>query len=324
MASDFCLGFCSARDRLREEAAERAKLSGRLLRFGVSFLDDYCRGLLPHDLILIAARTGAGKTTLAEMIATGNAAAGKRVHYFALEAEPNEIERRLKFRWLAHRCYIDGFNYPDWYLGRFDDELGFLAAEADDTLGRDYATLQTYYKAAGDFGQADIHRLFLAIRNETDLIVLDHLHYVDTPDDVAENRAQKEIVKAIRDCALSIGVPIIVVAHMRKRAKRSQLLPEVEDVMGSSDIAKIATRAILLAPAKDQTAAQSYERPTYIQADKDRLCGNQATVALLQYDLRFSTYQDKYFLGYADAQGESWKLATGAIPSWAKHCANRS
>ncbi|HND85068.1 MAG TPA: DnaB-like helicase C-terminal domain-containing protein, partial [Pseudobdellovibrionaceae bacterium] len=40
-----------------------------LIPFGISFLDGALDGILPNDLILIGAATGAGKTTLATQLA---------------------------------------------------------------------------------------------------------------------------------------------------------------------------------------------------------------------------------------------------------------
>jgi len=311
---DFDIGFRSSAQRLEGEANRRAALTNRSLAFNVCYL---------HDLVIIAAKTGAGKTTLAEIIGTTNAAQGKRVHYFALEAEPDEIERHLKYRWIVRMALrrghdIRGMTYPDWYLGRYDEKLGTLTSEADRVIASEYKTLSTYYRAR-DFTHADIKRLFLAIRNDTDLIILDHLHYVDAMDGTSENASQKEIVKVIRDCALAIGVPIIVVAHLRKRATRKTLLPEVDDVMGSSDIVKPATRVILVAPALDKAPVGSLY-PTYMAVEKDRLCGASRYVAQIDYDIRAGRYGDGYYLGTIDMMGESFQtmdMATNA-PAWAK------
>lgn len=320
--NDLDLGFRSSAARFESEGKHRRNVAGKALAFNVSYLDDYCRALMPHDLVLIAARTGAGKTTLAELIATSNAEQGKRVHYFALEAEPDEIERHLLYRAIAREVFrrsvreCAGINYPDWYLGKFDQRLGFITREVQAEVASRYRTLNTWYKIR-EFTSADITKLFLAVRNETDLIVLDHLHYVDTPVDQSENRAQKAITTAIRDCALSIGVPIVVVAHLRKRGNRKALMPDADDVMGSSDITKIATRLILIAPARDQDCSGP-EQPTYMQVEKDRLAGGSKLAALIAYDLRTCRYSNHYHLGMFDPLGETFTLLSGEKPRWAQ------
>jgi replicative DNA helicase len=83
-------------DRIKGERAERLQLATRVLSFGVKFLDVALGGIMARDMVLLGAVTGAGKTTLASVIAETNVERGKRVHYFALEAEHGEIERRIK------------------------------------------------------------------------------------------------------------------------------------------------------------------------------------------------------------------------------------
>ena len=99
--------FRCAADRFQEEEAHRKELWGRILKFGVSYLDDALLGILPNDLVLIGAPSGAGKTQLCVNIANANLAEGKRVHVFALEAEQDEWERRIKYQMLCQAYYSD-------------------------------------------------------------------------------------------------------------------------------------------------------------------------------------------------------------------------
>ncbi len=60
---------------------------------------------------MLGAKTGIGKTALATITALHNCQQGKRVHYFALEAEEREIERRMKFQIIADLYDQDGKFY---------------------------------------------------------------------------------------------------------------------------------------------------------------------------------------------------------------------
>ena len=140
LAFDFGINFRPSSDRIAGERTERQRHAVQLLPFHVGFLDDYFRGILPHDLILIGADTGAGKTDLVSAIARRNAQDGRNVHIIALEAEPLEIERRTKFAYIAWQAAerkntnLDRINYVDWYLGRCEQYLGGLDAEADEFM----------------------------------------------------------------------------------------------------------------------------------------------------------------------------------------------
>jgi hypothetical protein len=321
---DFGLSFESSANRIRGERQRRAELTKRLLQYDVTFLDDCLRGILPNHLVIIGASTGAGKTELAQMIAMNNVRAGKRVHYFALEAEPDEIERRTKFKMLARMASeaqrsLIGFNYADWYLGRCDDIVGDFEDEAEEDMHRLYSGLKTYYRGSR-FGFEDIKRLFLAVQSETDLIVLDHLHYIDV-DEENENRGMKHAVKTIRDTSLAMGIPVILVVHLRKKDIRVKtLVPDLDQVHGSSDITKIATHTIMLAPARGDNVPSKGTAfaNTFMSVPKDRMSGQSGIVALCRFDLRFRTYETTYTLGRAAGQGDFFEpLDLAEVPRWA-------
>ncbi len=325
---DFGVGFKGVGERLSGERVERLERASRVLKFGVSFLDDCLGGIFPNDLIVLGAKTGVGKTALSTIIAHENVKAGKRVHYFALEAEDREIERRMKYRELsdmmwksaAARAVRERLNYVDWYAGRLDGATGErIEQEIDNRVTNEFKTLNTYYRS-GSFGLDELSRLFLAIQDQTDLIILDHLHYVDI-EDPNESRGIKDVVKRIRDISLGLGKPVIVVAHLRKSDRRSpMLIPDLDDFHGSSDITKIATKCIMLAPARDQSSGEAHLWPTYIHAPKCRMEGSRTRYAgLVSFNSRMSTYESTYVLGRFNTMGTEFEDLKGdeKHPHWA-------
>lgn len=325
LAFDFGLGFESSADRVKGETIERIERSKLELPYHHAFLDDCLRGIMPHDLVVLGAETGAGKTEFARAIAASNARNGRRVYYFALEAEPKEIERRTKYSILQRLMRQENtprkeeVTYPDWYRGQCEDIIGELDAKAERLFALEYKNLHTFYRGA-DFGYDDIKKLFLAIQSEADLIILDHLHYVDIEDD-NENRGVKQLVKMIRDVALGIGRPVILIVHLRKRDMRAKaIVPDIEMVHGSSDIAKICTRAIMLAPARCRPSSDYNEANTFVHVPKDRVAGTTGLVALCHFDRRNKSYTHSYTLGRASFSGDDFEpLEASEIPRWAKN-----
>lgn len=320
------VGFRSFAERVKDERAERLRYANRRMSFGVPFLDRALGGIAARDVVLVGAQTSIGKTQLATIAALTNAVQGKRVYYFALEAEPSEIERRIKYQMLAKRVYrhavsravADRMNYLDWSDGRLEDIVGGYEAEVNAELAQSFGTLHTYYRER-DFTMADLERNALAVQDKLDLLILDHLHYVDI-DDTNENRGLKSITKRIRDLALMMSKPVICVAHVRKSDRKSkQLVPSIEDFHGSSDIAKIATKAVMLAPAPNDTDTPNLW-PTYMAIRKCRPDGSRARyTGTVMFNSRTSLYEGDFILGRLKNADEAWEQVDNSkLPHWAR------
>jgi replicative DNA helicase len=322
---DFGINFKSGAERIKGEAAERVERGKHEIPYHHGFLDDLLRGISKNDLIVLGAETGAGKTEFARAIAAANARSGRRVYYFALEAEELEIERRTKYQIILElaRDQLNAnslwwrVNYPDWYRGKLEDIFGEHNEKADRMYALEFSNLHTYYRGS-KFDHDDIKRLFLAIQSDAELIILDHLHYVDIEDE-NENRGFKKTVKMIRDVALGIGRPVILIVHLRKRDLRAKaIVPDIEMVHGSSDIAKICTRAIMLAPARSMPHEKPHISNTFFSVPKDRVGGATGLVALCHFDRGLRRYHDLYTLGRMSPDGTEFEPLERDLPRWAK------
>jgi hypothetical protein len=328
--------------RLGREKAARVELIRRVIPFRVSFLDDALGGIVPTDLVLLTAKSGAGKTQLTAAISESAARAKQRVTVLALEAEEGEYERRIKYRGLAKR-YRDNvaaagvdpgihLSYREWYLGRLDEPFRGLDEQVEAELAKDIGSyMHTIYRGA-DFGIEHIERVMTGLQDHTDLFVVDHLHFIDTDDSKGENAGIKAVMKRLRDMSLRLGKPVFLVAHMRKADRfRPTLLPSQDDIHGSSDIVKICTRVIAIGQAKREDVplppnASMAIVPTYIQVLKDRLDGAPREVGLMYFDKRTGSYGKQYLLGLVQSEdkGEKWtEIYDGDLPRWAANAARR-
>ncbi len=324
--------FAASPSRLAGEVEQRKEGGRNRVPFGVPYVDDFCRGILPTDLVMVGAVTGAGKTAFAAVVAQEAARMGKRVYFFALEAEDREIERRAKYRYLSRKLHalsvpgVRRLNYLDWYLGDCEDICAPYNREADAEVARELATLYTFYRESEGFGNEDLERMLREIRDEADLIVLDHLHYIDEDEGTSENASIKRTVKILRDNALRRRRPVVLVAHLRKKnAQRPRIVPEMDDFHGDSNAGKIVTRGVVIAPAYDQKPERSWFAPTYLSVVKDRPGGVQGYVALASFNLTTFSYGPDYRLGRLTSRGEAWnELAANEVPRWAKRAFNRN
>lgn len=320
-------GFKPAAARLEGEREERLAIRPQVLTFGVRFLDVALGGFFPSDVVLLGGASGQGKTELARLIAQANAMRGRRVHYFALEADPREIERRVKWTILVERiisqvggsAFYDRLNYLDWYKGEIDDITGRFEDDADATVADLLRNLFTFYLDEDDFGIDEFERAVVQLGNDTDLIVLDHFHFLDFGDQ--ENRAAKAAIKRIRGIARRTRKPILVVAHIRKADRGGKrLVPVLDDFHGSSDVMKMATKAIILAPASDRQNAAPHLWKTYLSAGKCRIEGSRARyAACVVFDARRRSYDDDFILGTVTPSGDKFlEVETSKIPPWAR------
>lgn len=321
--------FIASPERLNGEREERLADGPRMLEFGVQYFDDAMAGIAPYDLILVGAPSGVGKTEFATGIALHNCALGKRAHYFALEAEDREIERRIKFRLLSDMFHEQrrrgNLRYIDWRIGRADHLVADLEPVADMELRRITRNLRTFYRVRS-FGSADFLRHLDEIREETDVVVLDHFHVMDNEDD-NETRGHKKAIQAIHDAALEAGKPVVVVAHLRKKDRKSApLVPELDDFHGASDIAKMATKAITLAPAYELPGAKPHLWNTYARIAK---CRQESAVtryaALLVFDSHRNSYEREYTIGRLSDGGTTFSdLSYEDTPHWARKKESRT
>jgi replicative DNA helicase len=307
--------------RFRHERKHRLEMGKECLSFGVSFLDDALGGIYANDLIVLGAPTGVGKTQMATLIAKSNAEKGKRVLYFALEAEEYEIERRIKYQMICERYYsmCDRpniyLNYMDWYYGKLNSALSQIEEELE-SIDKVYSTLSVYYRD-NEFNEKEFQRIFLSLKSEFDLVIIDHLHYFDYDDD-NENRAVRSIVKAVRDTAQIAGKPVILISHIRKSDRRAKrLVPAIEDFHGSSDIGKIATKAITFAPNFE--ANEPNGRQTYVSVTKCRVDGTRMrAIGLLMFNYTSQRYEHPYYVGKLNADETEYVACDPfQLPKWA-------
>ncbi len=324
-------GFESVAERIVGEREERLERSKRIMSTCVKYLDEAWGGVFPNDLVIVGAPSGEGKTSLCTNIAHGNARLGKTMHYVALEAEPREIERRIKYREISEMIYANPelrelrarLNYIDWYKGLLDPAIGErVERKVDEIISEKFRTMHTFYKT-GSFGATELERLLVAVQADTDAVFVDHLQYMDV-EGSDENRGVKEIVMNIRDTSLVLGKPVFLVAHLRKRERRTTaLVPDLDDFHGTSDTPKISTKAVMIAKARDQVTSQPHLLPTYMYTPKCRMDGSRTRYcALTFFNLRTQVYEDRYVLGRLSFGLDEFEpLAVKDLPGWAVNAA---
>jgi len=267
------------REIIIDEVLDAARTN--LTEFGNPFLDDALLGILPNDLCVIGGLPGYGKSQFAASIAAYNASVKKKnVVFIALEAEPNEVEMRLRYSIEAHLYFKDQnrnraltVNYRKWRLGLLQNDFKKYKEEAISIFIQRYSSLHTVYRTE-QYGIKDFERNLDEAKEFGDLFIADHLHFFDLESGKNENSEVGAIMKKIRSLNLFYNKPFIVLAHLRKNEQ--VMVPSLQDFHGTSDIGKIATVAVMLSRLDYSIQHQGY-LPNYSLAkvlrfkDKEKL-----------------------------------------------------
>lgn len=328
-------------EAIEREYQERINYdSSKAPTYGITCLDHALRYILPNDLVVLAADTGVGKSEYALGIARHNAKMGKKVYLFYLEGGETEAVRRIKwsdFLTAYYSKYKTPIEYADWVTNNIpiniinDIELNILPKLYKDTYGdrlciypmHDKFNIEDVYLSLADDlrdGVEDKKKMFGA-----DLLIIDHLHYFN--DDEAEGTEAaklKAILRRCKDITDFHHIPIVVVSHLRKKSK-DRGIPDNEDLHGSSEIAKIASTVIILAPGFRKESNATLVYPTYIRITKSRMGIKSNYVIMNDYDLKTRTYLSNYEIYPINDKGHpaAKPFEIHNMPAWArKHMTN--
>lgn len=275
---------------------ERNKCVGR---YGVPYLDKELGGIAKTDLVLIGARSGAGKTSLAKIIYAANDKT--KTALFSLENYAGDLESSLlrnEYNFLADTCY----SARDWQMRKgatVDKEKLAAATERVKAMmkgghffGRTPPLGEHDAWSIGDLTK----QIIWCATHGIELIIVDHLDYLDRDNPNESDVAHiTELMKAIRK-AQEAGAAIIAFSHLRKPLGKVEdlIVPNENEFIGSSNKVKQATQVILLAPANEGDARQGYGTWCCIRKNRSGGIKNQAAKMWFMPDTE--TYRSEYEL----------------------------
>ena len=216
-------------DTMSEAAASGSKIPG--LSTGLPDLDELTLGLNKSELIIIAARPGMGKTSIALNIALSVAMQQRRkVAIFSLEMSREQLVTRL----LSRAAMVPSQNL---FTGRLTDqqwrEVSAAAGplSAADILIDDNSTLTV----------ADMNAQCRTIR-DLGLVIIDYLQLMSSAGGSRgsnESRVQavSDISRMMKVMAKQLGVPVICLSQLNRAAEaRQDKRPLLSDLRESGSI----------------------------------------------------------------------------------------
>lgn len=197
---------------------------------GFHDLDEVTGGLQPSDMIIIAARPGTGKTSLALGIAHNAALKDKHVGVFSLEMGRDQLVQRL----LAVETGVDSQRLRLGYLT--DDDW----VAVSDAIGR-LANLPIYIDDSPGLSISELRAKARRLKAEVgvDLIIIDYLQLMQGTARKDGNRVQEvgEISRNIKTMARELNIPVIACAQLSRAVEsRTKHVPMLSDLRESGSI----------------------------------------------------------------------------------------
>ena len=287
-------------------------------KYGVPYLDRELLGIAKSDLVVIGARSGAGKSSLARIIYTANDI--HKTALFSLENYKGDLQATMVRReynnmvgsywtaeqWLTGSVYdIDekALNLVEKHVNeQLKGAYIFGRVPPNDDPNKQHWTVDTLTE-----------KIFWCASRGIELIIIDHLDYLDRDDpNESDNAHITELMKSIRT-AQELGSAVVAFSHLRKPMGNVEnlVVPNENEFIGSSNKIKQATRVIMFAPANEGDAEHGYG--TWCCIRKNRVGGIKNQAAKLFFMPATETYKDAYEIYTINYSGTK---ATGPIQTY--------
>lgn len=207
---------------------------------GLDALDRIMLGLCPGDLVVVAGRPGMGKSSLAQLMATTNAAEGKEVLVFSLEMPGDQ--------WAARAMSADA-RVPLRHV-RTGEAVANSMASCLASLER----LSRMPITMADVPALDRVSLCASARAHRrehgvlDLVVIDYLQLMSgRGDEDGRERVVAESTRAAKLLAKEMGCPVVLLSQLnRKSDDKADKRPELSHLRESGAIEQDADAVILV------------------------------------------------------------------------------
>ncbi len=226
-------------NRLAEMMKNGQKISG--ISSGYMDLDKVLLGLQPGQLILIAARPGMGKSSLAVNIAQNVAIRNKRtpVAIFTLEMAKEEMVNRIicsEAKIESQKMKTGELNSDE--LNRFLDLLEPIAESPiyiDDTSAISVTELRAKCKR-------------LKLERNIGLVIVDYLQLMQGSGKESRQQEISEISRSLKILAKELGIPVIALSQLSRAAeqRKDDPIPRLSDLRESGAIEQDADVVMFL------------------------------------------------------------------------------
>jgi len=222
-----------------EEAHDgRGKIRG--LCVGFSQFDWMTNGLKPGQMIVIAARPGVGKTSLAMNMAE-HVAVEQRFPVGVFSLEMTAIE-------LAHRMACSRAEVDSTRAGCGDFQEGDMPKLAAVTSQISASPLFICEKGGLTISQLSARARRMHQRHKLRLMVVDYLQLMGSRIRGNRNEQITEISNGVKSLAKDLKIPIIILSQLSRDVEKNDREPRLSDLRDSGSIEQDADIVMLLSP----------------------------------------------------------------------------
>lgn len=255
------------------------------LQTGVVGLDGVLRGLRPGQLVVIAARPGYGKSSLAMQIVEHVAVdGGVPAGVFSLEMSREELIGRM----IAGRAGMSvqeamskpgPSGTPEWKMKELTASAGSVAKAPLFISDRGGASITDIMAQARLWAQ----------RHQVKLLVVDYIGLVRVSSDKKDANARlSEVTGSLKALAKELKVPVIALSQLNRDSVKTGRPPHLHDLRDSGSIEQDADAVIMLHPAGPEEEGKS-EEPFLILVRKNR--GNPKGEIQVMFDKRCTRFR---------------------------------
>jgi len=227
-------------EEIEEDYAATMMNSSPGITTGFNKLDNALGGWRPGNMVILAARPGVGKTSVALHFAKMAAMEGKWVNFFSLEMKPTDLGRIM----LSSECY--NTSRSAIRDGRLDSENW---KEIHSAVGQ----IEDFPMIWKDTAGMNINQITSAInRNkengQCDLVIIDYIQLINAADKkVIREQQISQISREIKQTALAEDIPIIALSQLNRLAESE--VPKPSHLRESGSLEQDAD--VILLPYKD-------------------------------------------------------------------------
>ena len=270
-------------DRLSELAASDSAVPG--LSTGLKDLDRAISGLNKSDLILLAARPGMGKTSMAlNILLEAGKKSGRQVAFFSLEMSREQLALRL----ISSECFVDN---KKLVTGKLTEEDWESVAAAADSLSRSTILIDDDSTVT----VADINAKCRRVE-DLGLVVIDYLQLMQSAGGKSrsgDNRQQivSDISRSLKIMAKELNVPVLCLSQLsRANEGRTDKRPMLSDLRESGAIEQDADIVLFL--YRDGYYNKDSENPNEAECIIAKNRHGETGTVYLQWQPQFTTFSD--------------------------------